>query len=88
MKELFSSWHEHSLHWRTRRSLEAHLEGCPPCRVFFQSMEETIVLVREWPGVEVPPRVRGHLRELLRERHDAAPAKRGCGCARPAPKKR
>ena len=70
MKTLFAGWHDHELHWRTRRTLEAHLEGCPPCRVYFESLEETIVLVRSWPGVEVPRAVRGHLRELLRDRHE------------------
>jgi hypothetical protein len=69
MKTLFAGWHDHELHWRTRRTLEAHLAGCPPCRIYFESLEQTIVLVRAWPGVAVPREVRGHLRELLRDRH-------------------
>jgi len=86
MKTLFADWHDHSLHWRTRRTLEVHLADCPPCRLYFESLEQTIVLVREWPGVEVPEGVRGHLRELLRERHDRrGGARQGGGKGRGAP---
>ncbi len=82
MKTLFADWHDHELHWRTRRTLEAHLVACPPCRLYFESLEETIVLVRAWPGVEVPRAVKGHLRELLRERHERRGASPARGAAR------
>ena len=81
MKELFALWHDRGLHWRTRRGLEAHLAACPPCRVYFESLEVTITLVREWPGVEVPGEVSGHLRALLRDKHERSPRAGGCGCA-------
>jgi anti-sigma factor RsiW len=80
MRALLSDFLDHSLHWRTARSLEAHLAACPPCAVFVASVERTIVLYRERPVVDVPPAVRGHLRELLRERHEAAPKKRAGRC--------
>lgn len=80
MKELFALWHDRLLHARTRRGLEAHLAACPPCRVYFESLEVTIGLVREWPGVEVPGEVSGHLHTLLRARHERSP-RGGCGCA-------
>ena len=88
MRALLSDFLDHSLHWRTARSLEAHLTACPPCAVYVASIEKTILLYRERPVVDVPPAVRGHLRELLRERHEAAPkgrAGRGCleGSAKP-----
>ena len=76
MRALLSEFLDHSLHWRTARSLEAHLAACPPCAVFVASVERTITLYRERPVVDVPPAVRGHLRELLRERHERAPKKR------------
>jgi predicted anti-sigma-YlaC factor YlaD len=78
MRALLSDFLDHSLHWRTSRSLEAHLESCPPCRVYIASVERTILLYRERPVVDVPVAVRGHLRELLRERHEKAP-KKGAG---------
>ena len=73
MRELLSDFIDHSIHWRTARSLEAHLESCPPCRCYVATVERTIVLYRERPVVDVPVAVRGHLREVLRERHERAP---------------
>jgi anti-sigma factor RsiW len=75
MRGLLSDFIDHSLHWRTARSLEAHLAACPPCRCYVATVERTIVLYRERPVVDVPVAVRGHLREVLRERHESAPKK-------------
>jgi len=80
MRALLSDFIDHALHWRTARSLEAHLAACPPCRCYVASIERTIVLYRERPVVDVPLAVRGHLRELLRERHESAPKKRAGRC--------
>jgi anti-sigma factor RsiW len=80
MRELLSDFIDHSLHWRTARSLESHLAACPPCRCYVATVERTIVLYRERPVVDVPIAVRGHLREVLRERHESAPRKRAGGC--------
>jgi len=85
MRELLSDFIDHSLHWRTARSLETHLAACPPCRCYVATVERTIVLYRERPVVDVPVAVRGHLREVLRERHESAPKKRvGRCCAETA----
>jgi len=80
MRELISDFIDHALHWRTARSLEAHLAACPPCRCYVATIERTIVLYRERPVVDVPVAVRGHLREVLRERHESAPKKRAGRC--------
>ena len=80
MRALLSDFLDHSLHWRTSRSLEAHLASCPPCRVYVASIERTILLYRDRPVVDVPVAVRGHLRELLRERHEKVPEKRSGRC--------
>jgi predicted anti-sigma-YlaC factor YlaD len=80
MRALLSEFLDHTLHWRTSRSLEAHLAACPPCRIYVSSIERTILLYRERPVVDVPPAVRGHLRELLRERHEKTPNKRAGRC--------
>ena len=80
MRELLSDFIDHALHWRTARSLEAHLAACPPCRCYVATIERTIVLYRERPVVDVPLAVRGHLREVLRERHESAPKERAGRC--------
>jgi len=80
MRELLSDFIDHQLHWRTARSLEAHLAGCPPCRCYVATIERTIVLYRERPVVDVPVAVRGHLREVLRQRHENAPQRRAGRC--------
>jgi anti-sigma factor RsiW len=80
MRALLSDFIDHELHWRTARSLEAHLAACPPCRCYVATIERTIVLYRERPVVDVPLAVRGHLREVLRERHESAPKKRAGRC--------
>ena len=80
MRELLSDFIDHSLHWRTARSLETHLAACPPCRCYVATIERTIVLYRERPVVDVPVAVRGHLRAVLRARHERAPKKGAGGC--------
>jgi hypothetical protein len=76
MRALLSEFIDHTLHWRTARTLEAHLFACPPCRCYVSTVEQTILLYRERPVVDVPVAVRVHLRALLRERCQGAPAKR------------
>ena len=44
-------------------AIKAHLEGCPDCQVFLDSLKKTIVLYRAVPSPKVPARAR---RELLR----------------------
>jgi anti-sigma factor RsiW len=85
MRKLLSDFIDHELHWRTARSLTAHLEACPPCRCYVATVERTIVLYRERPVVDVPVAVRGHLRELLRERHESAPRTTPGRCCAGAP---
>lgn len=89
LRALLSDYLDRTLHWRTSRTLEEHLAACPSCAGYLSSVEQTILLYRERPVVDVPVEVRGHLRELLREKHERSP-KRGAGrcCAGAAPGKR
>ena len=87
MRALLSDFIDHTLHWRTARSLEAHLSSCPPCRCYVGTVEQTILLYRERPVVDVPVAVRVHLRAVLRERHDGEPAKGVGRRCKPAAKK-
>jgi anti-sigma factor RsiW len=80
LRELLSDYIDHSLHWRTTRSLESHLAECPPCRLYVHTVEQTIVFYRKRPVVDVPEAVRDHLRDLLRGRFESKPKPRKAGC--------
>lgn len=89
MRQLLSDFIDRTLHWRTTRNLETHLKGCPPCRLYVRTVEQTIVLYRKRPVVEVPEEVRGHLRDLLRDRFaKKGAARKGGGRSGPVPTQR
>ena len=54
--------------------LERHLDDCPPCRAFLDSLRRTVDLVRDLPATELPEEVTRELgetyRKLREQRHD------------------
>jgi anti-sigma factor RsiW len=50
------------------RALEAHLEGCEPCRAYLATYRRTIGATGEVHRVEMPPEMRRHLAAFLAER--------------------
>ena len=50
--------------------IEAHLEGCEPCRVVIDGTRKTIALFKDNLPEEyqIPPEVKDRLQSLLRER--------------------
>ena len=50
--------------------IEAHLEGCEPCRVVIDDTRKTIALFKDNLPEEyqIPPEVKDRLQSLLRER--------------------
>ena len=48
--------------------LEAHLEGCEPCRAYLATYRRTIGVVGEAQRVEMPAEMRRHLARFLAER--------------------
>lgn len=39
----------------TCAQVEAHIQDCPPCIEFLESMKHTIALCRDYPAGEMPP---------------------------------
>lgn len=50
------------------RELEAHLEGCEPCRAYLATYRRTVAVAGQAQRVGMPPEVRRHLAALLVER--------------------
>jgi anti-sigma factor RsiW len=50
------------------RQLEAHLEGCEPCRAYLATYRRTVGAVGEAARVEMPLEMRRHLAAFLAER--------------------
>ena len=55
------------------RELEAHLEGCEPCRAYLATYRRTIAATGEAQRVEMPAEMRRHLAAFLAERLRQAP---------------
>jgi hypothetical protein len=81
VRELVSDALDVALEGSVKEAFHGHLETCPPCRVFHDEMQQSLLLLEELPVVEVTDafddvvwsRVRGlepprSLRELVRRR--------------------
>lgn len=55
------------------RDLEAHLEGCEPCRAYLATYRRTIGVAGEAQRVEMPAEMRRRLAAFLAERLRPAP---------------
>jgi anti-sigma factor RsiW len=55
------------------RQLEAHLEGCEPCRAYLATYRRTLGVVAPAERVEMPPEMRRRLASFLAERLRRAP---------------
>jgi anti-sigma factor RsiW len=55
------------------RQLEAHLEGCEPCRAYLATYRRTSGVVSAAERVEMPPEMRRRLASFLAERLRRAP---------------
>jgi anti-sigma factor RsiW len=59
------------------RRIRQHLEGCPDCQAYLDSLKKTIILYRSAPSPRVPPVVHRALAKALeREQTRSGPAKR------------
>lgn len=47
--------------------LDGHMEGCPPCQAFLESLRRTIALTRYLPAQELPDDYRDELLEAYRK---------------------
>jgi anti-sigma factor RsiW len=62
-----------SLPAEERESFDGHLADCPECVKFFHSYKKTPVVSREALSLEMPERVRGEVRDFLRQRYKNTP---------------
>ena len=51
----------------TAARLKPHLDWCPPCRAFLNTLRTTVNLLGSLKGSECPPAFRERLRERLRD---------------------
>jgi RNA polymerase sigma-70 factor (ECF subfamily) len=49
------------------REMEAHLDGCPPCVEFAESLRKTVALCHEYRASEMPGPISQAARERLQE---------------------
>ena len=56
-----------------RESFDGHLAGCPDCVKFFDTYKKTPEVSRDALSLEMPERVRGEVRDFLRERYKKTP---------------
>jgi RNA polymerase sigma-70 factor (ECF subfamily) len=53
-------------------AVEGHLDDCPPCRAFLESLRRTVAILEALPGRPVPADVRRQVLDALRQmRRDA-----------------
>lgn len=50
---------------------EAHMDDCPPCQAFLESLRRTVDLTRSLPDRELPEELRRELIAAYREARDA-----------------
>jgi predicted anti-sigma-YlaC factor YlaD len=48
------------------RAIRRHLECCPDCRAYLDSLKKTVLLYRQMPSPRVPARTHRELVKLLR----------------------
>ena len=59
------------------RDIEHHLEGCPPCVEFVESLRKTIDLCRSYAPAEIPPPLGAKARADLEQAYQKMRASRG-----------
>ncbi len=69
-KSLFarlSDYLDHELDPETCAKLEAHLDGCAPCKVYLASLEETVRRCKQQCSEELRTKINSDLRELVKQ---------------------
>ncbi len=51
--------------------LETHMDDCPPCEAFLESLRRTVSLTRELPAQELPDGLKRELLESYRKMLDS-----------------
>jgi anti-sigma factor RsiW len=61
-----------SLPTEERESFHGHLTYCPECVKFFETYKKTPEVSRDALSLDMPERVRGAVRDFLRQRYEKA----------------
>jgi RNA polymerase sigma-70 factor (ECF subfamily) len=72
-KEIFarlSEYIDHELPDDLCERIEGHMDGCPPCQAFLESLERTVKLVEDQTAPAMPEEVRESVREAWRRCRD------------------
>ncbi len=56
------------LRTRVCREIKRHLEHCPNCTAYLDSLKKTILLYKKYPDPQVPKRMRQELHAILKLR--------------------
>jgi len=60
-----SEYLDRELDEQTCREIDAHLDGCVPCRVCMETLKKTVSICRNLDEEEVPPDFSERLRALI-----------------------
>ena len=64
---LLSEYLDQDLSTATCEALETHLQGCPPCIEFVETLRKSIDLCRQYAPAEVPQPLSDNARSQLRD---------------------
>ncbi|MGI9102981.1 MAG: sigma-70 family RNA polymerase sigma factor [Terriglobales bacterium] len=62
-----SAYLDQEIDAQTCAALESHLNGCPPCKAYLASLEETVRRCKQCPPEELKARVSAEVREMVRQ---------------------
>lgn len=65
--KLLADYLDGSLDPSTARSLQAHLDGCPPCIAFVNTYRGTVKAARVLPEADIPSELKDRLVSFLRQ---------------------
>jgi len=63
----------------TCEDLERHIENCPPCVEFVESLKKSVVLHRTYRPAADPPQLSREVKQALRNAYERMLAARGAG---------
>jgi len=65
--QMLSDYLDGSVELTDCRLIEEHLDACPPCAMFYESLKTTVFVCGKGLSEDMPPEVRSRLRQFLRE---------------------
>jgi anti-sigma factor RsiW len=69
VREQLSDYLDDALGESTRRRIDGHLAGCPPCAVYLNSLRTTVRVLGQLPAPKAPARARARIVDQARREH-------------------